>query len=63
MVGLAERSMVVREPLPFWENWSKQHFERSGNYTIDGAIAPITIDVDRRIGTYEEPNVWVAYPA
>lgn len=63
MVGLAERSMVVCEPLPFWENWSKQHFERSGNYTIDGAIAPITIDVDRRIGTYEEPNVWVAYSA
>ncbi|HZP08998.1 transferase, partial [Methyloceanibacter sp.] len=63
MVGLAERSMVVQEPLPFWENWSKQHFATSGNYTIEGAIAPIKIDVDRRIGTYEEPNVWVAYAA
>lgn len=63
MVGLAERSMVVHEPLPFWENWSNQHFEKSGRYTIEGAIAPVKIDVDRRIGTYEEPNVWVAYAA
>jgi len=63
IVGLAERSMVVDEPLPFWENWSKQRFERSGSYALEGAIAPIKIDVDRGTGTYEEPNVWVAYPA
>jgi hypothetical protein len=48
LVGLAERSMVVREPLPFWENWSKQRFETSGNYALEGAIAPVKIDVDRQ---------------
>ncbi|MGZ5917794.1 MAG: transferase [Methyloceanibacter sp.] len=63
IVGLAERSMVVHEPLPFWENWSKQRFETSGNYALEGTIAPVKIDVDRQIGTYEEPNVWVAYAA
>jgi hypothetical protein len=63
IVGLAERSMVVHEPLPFWENWSRQQFEASGSYALEGAIAPIKIDVDRGIGTYEEPNVWVAYAA
>ena len=63
IVGLAERSMVVHEPLAFWETWSKQHFQASGNYALEGAIAPVKIDVDQRIGTYEEPNVWVAYPA
>jgi hypothetical protein len=63
IVGLAERSMVVHEPLAFWETWSKQHFQASGNYALEGAIAPVKIDVDRRIGTYEEPNVWVAYAA
>jgi hypothetical protein len=63
IVGLAERSMVVHEPLPFWETWSKQHFEASGDYALEGAIAPIKIDVDRGIGLYEEPNVWVAYAA
>jgi GNAT superfamily N-acetyltransferase len=63
IVGLAERSMVVHEPLPFWENWSKQRFETSGNYALEGTIAPVKIDVDRKTGTYEEPNVWVAYAA
>ena len=24
-------------------------------------IAPVKIDIDRQTGTYEEPNVWVAY--
>ena len=55
--------MVVHEPLPFWENWSKQRFETSGNYALEGTIAPVKIDVDRKTGTYEEPNVWVAYAA
>ena len=63
IVGPCERSMVVREPLGFWENWSNKRFEESGRYTLKGAIAPVAIDVDRRIGTYEEPNVWVAYAA
>jgi uncharacterized protein (AIM24 family) len=53
--------MVVEEPIAFWENWSTQRFEASGDYTLEGAIAPVTIDLDRQMGTYEEPNVWVAY--
>ncbi len=61
IVRPCERSMVVREDVAFWENWSKRTFERSGPYTLDGALTPIDIDLDRRIGTYEEPNVWVAY--
>ena len=61
LVGPCERSMVVHEPLGFWENWSKQHFEQTGPYALEGAIAPVKIDVDKQTGTYEEPNVWVAY--
>jgi len=61
LVGPCERSMVVQEPIAFWENWSKQRFEESGDYALEGAIAPVKIDLDRQTGTYEEPNVWVAY--
>lgn len=63
IVGPCERSMVVREPLGFWENWSNKRFEESGRYTLKGGIAPVAIDLDHQIGTYEEPNVWVAYAA
>jgi len=56
-----ERSMVVHEPLAFWETWANQTYERSGSYVLDGALAPVDIDIDNQIGRYEEPNVWVTY--
>ena len=61
MVGPCERSMVVHDHIAFWENWSNKHFEKSGAYALEGAIAPVEIDVERQTGTYEEPNVWIAY--
>jgi GNAT superfamily N-acetyltransferase len=63
LVGPCERSMVVEEHIGFWENWSKQIFEKSGDYELDGALVPVQIDIDRQRGRYEEPNVWVAYEA
>lgn len=61
IVGPCERSMVVHEPLGFWENWSNKRYEETGAYALQGGIAPVKIDVDRQTGTYEEPNVWIAY--
>jgi GNAT superfamily N-acetyltransferase len=63
MIGPCERSMVVHEPIAFWENWSEQRFERSGAYALAGALAPVKIDFERQTGIYEEPNVWVSYTA
>jgi GNAT superfamily N-acetyltransferase len=63
VVRPCERSMVVKEDVAFWENWSKRSFETSGLHTLEGALAPIEIDLEQRMGTYEEPNVWVAYAA
>ncbi len=57
------RSMVVEEPLAFWENWASRQFNASGDYALEGALAPVAIDLERQIGRYEEPNVWVAYAA
>ena len=61
LIGPCERSMVVHDHIAFWENWSNKHFEKSGAYALNGAIAPVEIDVERQTGTYEEPNIWVAY--
>lgn len=61
LIGPCERSMVVHDHIAFWENWSNKHFEKSGAYALQGAIAPVDIDVERQTGTYEEPNIWVAY--
>jgi hypothetical protein len=63
LIGPCERSMVIHEPISFWENWSKERFERSGGYTLEGALAPVEVDLNSQSGTYEEPNVWVWYAA
>lgn len=63
MIKPAERSMVVEEPVGFWEMWSGRSFDRTGEYAVPGALAPIAIERERDIGRYVEPNVWFAYAA
>jgi hypothetical protein len=61
IVGEAERSMVVEEPIAFWETWAGRTFEDSGSYAIDGALVPVSVDVAGGVGRYVEPNVWFSY--
>jgi len=63
MVGEASRSMVVEEPVAFWETWAGRTFDKPGLYTVPGALTPVHIDPERDIGRYEEPNIWFAYAA
>jgi hypothetical protein len=53
--------MVVEEHIAFWETWAGRRIERSGQHLLEGALTPIQIDLERQIGLYEEPNVWVEY--
>ena len=63
IIKQAERSMTVEEPVAFWETWLGQRFEGSGAYAIEGALTPVSIDIERGVGRYVEPNVWFAYAA
>lgn len=58
MVGLCRTSMVVEKPIGFWEAWSGQRYEASGDYPIAGGLTPVAIDLDKGTGRYTEPNVW-----
>lgn len=61
ILGPAARSMVVEEPVAFWETWTGREFANSGEYEIEGALAPVSIELESGIGRYVEPNVWFAY--
>jgi hypothetical protein len=61
IIKQAERSMTVEEPIAFWETWIGHRFEGSGSYAVEGALAPVNIDMDEGFGRYVEPNVWFAY--
>lgn len=61
IIGEATHSMVVEEPIAFWETWAGRTFDKSGEYEIAGALAPVSIELDRGVGRYVEPNVWFKY--
>lgn len=63
LIGPCARSMVVEEPVGFWENWTGQRFDSSGAYDVAGGLVPVEIDMDEQSGRYEEPNVWMTYEA
>jgi GNAT superfamily N-acetyltransferase len=63
IIGPRARSMVVEEPVGFWETWANRRFECSGSYEVAGGLVPVEIDLERQRGCYAEPNVWVAYTA
>jgi GNAT superfamily N-acetyltransferase len=62
IVGIARESMVVEEPVGFWEAWHGQRIAESGPLHIRNGLVPVEIDMERGIGRYAEPNVWMAYP-
>jgi hypothetical protein len=59
IVKVAPRSMAITGTLSEWEEWAQMPFPESGTYTVPGALAPIEIDVEKNLGTYLEPNVWM----
>ncbi len=63
LIKPARRSMVVEEPVGFWEMWTGRTFEQSGEYALEGGLAPVNMDLDKGVGRYVEPNVWFAYAA
>ena len=62
LVGPCHRSMVIDEPLGFWENWLGRRIDRSGDHPIAGALGPLKVDLESGRGRYEEPNIWFQYP-
>ncbi|MEZ5357464.1 MAG: GNAT family N-acetyltransferase [Candidatus Zixiibacteriota bacterium] len=55
----AHHSMLIHGPIADWEEWTDMKFPESGEYVIDGALNPISIDVEENKGVYHEPNVWM----
>ncbi len=53
--------MYVPASVTDWQEWTGLMFPESGEYVIEGALTPIRIDLEKDLGEYIEPNVWVTY--
>lgn len=59
IVRVCPLSMTISATLPQWRAWTGLPFDASGEITVHGALAPVTVSVPRDLAVYVEPNVWV----
>lgn len=59
---VAPRSMEITGTVGEWEGWTGMRFPESGLYVVPEALCPVRMDLERDLGTYEEPNVWMRHP-
>jgi GNAT superfamily N-acetyltransferase len=61
LVRGSSRSMTIAGSVAEWAEWTGLGFPVSGPYTVDGALAPVDIDVAADRGVYFDPNVWMVH--
>lgn len=61
-LAIAPRSMTITGTIPEWEEWTGMIFPESGVYVVPGALKPVVMDLEKDLGVYEEPNVWMSHP-
>ena len=59
---VAPEAMLVTGTVGEWEEWTGMRFPQSGAYVVPGALNPVEMDLERDLGRYEEPNVWMRHP-
>ncbi len=59
---VAPEATVITGTVPQWEEWSGMSFPESGEYLVSGALQPVTIDRERDVGLYKDPDVWMRHP-
>ena len=53
--------MKITGTVQDWEEWTNLKFFQSGRYVVNGALKPIRVNIDKDIGEYVEPNIWVVH--
>lgn len=54
-------SLRITGTVSEWEEWTQTAFPESGDYVFPRGLAPVSIDRERDLGTYWEPNVWMRH--
>ena len=61
IVSVCSESMAIRGSVDDWEEWTGLEFFSSGEYIVDKALCPVEINLEKNMGTYIEPNVWIIH--
>lgn len=58
---VAPNTVTVTGTVAEWEGWTGLEFPGSGEYVVPGALQPVTVDRERDVGIYQDPNVWMRH--
>jgi len=61
ILSVCNQSMTIQGSIKTWSRWAQRSFTQSGSFVVAGALTPITIEIEKDLGTYVEPNVWVLH--
>jgi hypothetical protein len=61
VIKVCHNSKHIRGSRTEWENWTGMEFPQSGQFIIEGALNPISVDLEKDEGVYIEPNVWIVH--
>ncbi len=59
---VAPNTLTVEGSVGEWEEWTGMEFPETGPYIVPGALQPVSIDRERDLGRYEDPNLWMLHP-
>jgi GNAT superfamily N-acetyltransferase len=59
MLRAEPNSMEITAPVQDWESWTGMAFPIDGEYVFPGGLSPLA--VSGGIGSYWEPNIWMAH--
>lgn len=61
IVSVCTESMAIRGSVSDWEEWTGLTFQSSGEYIVNKALCPVKMDLEKNMGTYIEPNIWIVH--
>lgn len=61
ILHVCHKAMHIEGSIEDWEGWTGIRFPHSGSYTIPHALNSLIINVEKDLGHYVEPNVWMVH--
>ncbi len=61
IANICSESVLIKASLPKWREWTGLPLLTAGEKLLPGGLAPLRVDIEKNIGTYCEPNVWIRY--
>jgi GNAT superfamily N-acetyltransferase len=61
VLNVCEESVVITATLNKWREWTGLSLQENGEHNLPHGLVPLSVDLQKGIGIYREPNVWLRY--